>query len=392
MADYEPVPDEATAEASTGKATEINDDWQKDEKMWKTTKWGGIVTFVDGHVDGYSLERVLRLGFFRIKAPVFSDSFVKMQTLFVVLMVFLTASSMIALHKSGIMLIGGALVGISASIFDYYGGLSGFLFGFFVFDNLGTFVNLKNNQLGGFWGAFQDVMTLLGAWFPETDDKTKLLKFTIVRWGLAALALMAGTAGGDMSEAENIADAQRRKLLTAEEAAQVTTLGGMPIAPLVWMFNVLESNLKDKRGGDIKINKIEDKIINMRGGIGGVLVSTSSFGLTPFPLVHMMSALVKIQLLFLGIKEGINIADIICGETTGKGPQVAFSLLMAIATPLIFQGLLEFVIMIRNPFGSDWVDFPMRLFHQQIRDEMFQFAQAGELAPGIAAIAALPPL
>lgn len=48
------------------------------------------------------------------------------------------------------------------------------------------------------------------------------------------------------------------------------------------------------------------------------------------------------------------IADIIIGESTGKGPQICFSLLMAIATPIIMQGLLEFVVMIANPLGNDW--------------------------------------
>jgi hypothetical protein len=56
----------------------------------------------------------------------------------------------------------------------------------------------------------------------------------------------------------------------------------------------------------------------------------------------------------LGIKEGTHIADIIIGETVGKGPQITFALMMAITTPVIMQGLLEFVIMIKNPFGDDW--------------------------------------
>jgi hypothetical protein len=59
-------------------------------------------------------------------------------------------------------------------------------------------------------------------------------------------------------------------------------------------------------------------------------------------------------LFLLAIKEGVNIADIVMGDTSGKTPQILFSLLMAVSTPIIFQGLLEFVIMIRNPFGNDW--------------------------------------
>ena len=75
----------------------------------------------------------------------------------------------------------------------------------------------------------------------------------------------------------------------------------------------------------------------MRGCIGGVLTAVSSFGLTPLPLVHLMSALVKMQLFLLAIKEGVDIADICVNDSQGKLPQIGFCLLMAICTPVIFQ-------------------------------------------------------
>ena len=81
----------------------------------------------------------------------------------------------------------------------------------------------------------------------------------------------------------------------------------------------------------------------------------------------------------LGLKEGVNCASIVVGESSGKMAQIFFSLLMAVSTPVIFQGLLEFVIMIRNPFGKDWVDFPTLLFHKQIRNDMLQLIHIAEL-------------
>jgi predicted membrane chloride channel (bestrophin family) len=90
----------------------------------------------------------------------------------------------------------------------------------------------------------------------------------------------------------------------------------------------------------------------------------------------------------LGLKEGVNCASIVVGESSGKMAQIFFSLLMAVSTPVIFQGLLEFVIMIRNPFGKDWVDLPTQLIHQQLRDEMFQYTGAGEGAAAIPTVKA----
>jgi len=303
--------DEATAPLA-GPAKEIDLDWRKDEAMKKETKWGGIVEFVDGHVDGYNLESVLRMGFFRIKAPVFADPFVKTQTCFILLLVFLVAITFILTHKLGVMHVDANLVGQSANIFNYFGGLSGFLFGFFIFDNLGTFMTVKNNYLGGFWGGFQELMALTSTWFPESDAKTQQFKLTIVRWGLASLALMCGSADTECSEEAYTESAVRRGLLTPEEAAQVTQMGGNAVVPLLWMFEVFETNLQGKRGVEFKVNKIEDKILAMRGGIGNVLTAVSSFGLTPLPLVHLMSALVKMV-------SGGHACSAVCAHGTGPG-------------------------------------------------------------------------
>lgn len=235
------------------------------------------------------------MGFFRIKAPVFNDAFVRQQTLVVLALVAITATVMVSLHNSQIMVLDSTIVGQSADIFGYFGGLSGFLFGFFVFDNLATYVNLKNNVLGGFWGAFQDTMSLTGAWIPETDEKSMQFKETIVRWGLAALALMTTSAAGDYTPEQGVEEAMRRGLLTADEAELVRRTGYFPQTTLICMLGAFETKLANSSvRADIKINKIEDKINTMRGCIGGVLDTVSAWGLTPLPLVHLMSALVKI--------------------------------------------------------------------------------------------------
>lgn len=240
-------------------------------------------------------------GFFRIKAPVFSDSFVLLQTLFILIMVAVVAATFTILHKVNVLVVDANLVGQSASIFDYFGNLSGFLFGFFIFDQLAAYTNLKNNYLGGYWGAFSETLFLTSVWFPADDRATKEFKTTIVRWGLAAYTLMCGSADPDTSEADCTAHCVNRGLLTTEEAELVTQMGGGATVPLLWMFDVFETNLAGKPGDAFKVYKIEDKILGMRVGISSVLTQVSSFGLTPLPLIHMMSALVKIVSISYGL-------------------------------------------------------------------------------------------
>lgn len=107
-----------------------NFDWRSDEILELETKWGGIVDFADGKIDGYKLESVLRYGFFRVKAPVFADPFVKMQTLAVLVVIGCVALVFSLCHLSGVMHVDGTLVGMAASSFGYFSGLSSFLFGY----------------------------------------------------------------------------------------------------------------------------------------------------------------------------------------------------------------------------------------------------------------------
>jgi len=76
-------------------------------------------------------------------------------------------------------------------------------------------------------------------------------------------------------------------------------------------------------------------------------------------------------------------------DTQGKLPQILFCLLMGVCTPVILQGLLEFIIMIRNPFGEDWIDLPVALYHRDMRTEMFAYIAAAETAAGLPTVKAV---
>jgi len=58
-----------------------NIDWCSDDSLLLSDRWGGTVSFANGKVEGYKLEAILRSGFFRVRAPAFSDPYVTMQTM-----------------------------------------------------------------------------------------------------------------------------------------------------------------------------------------------------------------------------------------------------------------------------------------------------------------------
>lgn len=362
--------------------------WKSDNFVTEK-KFDGIVNFQDGKIEGYEIDRLLRGGFYKVRAPVFADRYVKTQTMSLILTTLLIAAYFTVTHKNGWVIVDASLVGQSATIFAYFSGLSGFLFGFFVFDALGTYANVKNNCIGGFMGAFADLCLVTSAWLPGTDKKTVEFKETVVRWGMACFWLTCGAADVDVSEDQNVERCVAKELLTKKEAEMIKQMGSNSVVPLLWILDSYEPVLAKLPSPTVKGGSVELWVMNMRSGMGGALVAVSSAGLAPLPLVHLMSLLVKLQLVLLALKEGIFIANVVVGETPGKTPQVLFSLTMVFFTPIVLQGLLEFVIQIRNPFGSDWVDFPLKGFYRDTRDEMFKWFKTGETASTFSATRAV---
>jgi len=363
--------------------------WQSDTGMVTEMKWNDIVTIVDGKCAGYKLEEVLRGGFFKMKAPVLLEPYVLKQSKFIFMVTAFIASTFVLGDAFNLLIIDSSLVNQSANIFFYFSGLAGFLFGFFIFNNLAKFNYMKNNCVGAFWGNFLDLCVLTGAWFPSKDKATIEFKQSIVRWGMATFFLMCASADPSKSEEDVVNEALARQLLTKEEADTMTRMGGHPEVPLLWMIDAYEPLVETLPAKGVKPGSVNSKIMAMRQGVGGVLISVSHSGLQPLPLVHLMAMLVKLQLLLLATKEGIFIADVVRGDGVGKSPKVFFAITMVVVTPIVLQGLLEFIIQIRNPFGSDWIDFPTSQYFSSMRDEVCAALAIGEDAANLPTLKAI---
>ena len=326
--------------------------------------------------------------FYKVQAPVFSDPFVKQQTMLVVGMTLLVAAIFFVLDKTQVLPLDDAILAQTSSVFVYFSGLGSLLFGYFVFTQLSAFTTVKMTYLDGYLTTFSDLVVLSSVWCPGKDQASVDFKHTIIRWGLAAFALMCGTASPDGSAADATAQCVSRGLLSEHEAELMSNQGHDATTPLLWMQAALEKKLIGMSGEGFKRYKATEKMLIMRGHLTSVLTAVSPFGNQPLPLVHLMSALVKMQLFLLGVSKGAAIAAVALSDTNGKPMQMGFSLAMAVATPIIYQGLLEFLIMIRNPFGRDWLDLPTRLFHARCRDECFNFVKVGETTTSLSTVQA----
>ena len=76
---------------------------------------------------------------------------------------------------------------------------------------------------------------------------------------------------------------------------EIAAARGNAVIPLLWISKAITDRIYAEKlpGAEHKETAVRTLLLGMRSGIGGVACACSSFGLTPLPLVHLMSALVK---------------------------------------------------------------------------------------------------
>lgn len=284
------------------------------------------------------------------------------------------------------------LVAVAGNAFSYFGALMGFLFGYFVFDNVSKAKFIKDYGVGGYMGAFTNLMLLTGAWFPETDAETMHFKDEMLRLGCSVMGLFAsfGSEKDADSVSQDITNLVAREMLTEAEADYIRR-NQFASVPIVWMESAFKYQILKKVKSDPMIpadykaneytrmiGQVDTLLLGMRGGSGTVLAGVTGWGHQPLPLVHLMSGLVKFQFFLLGVKEGLDACYIMRHEPfTAMYSQLLLGLLVVFFVPVIFQSLLEVVVQIRNPFGDDYIDYPKKLFHKWLRDELNCYLEAG---------------
>jgi hypothetical protein len=151
------------------------------------------VSLADNKVIGYDIARILRGGVFKVGSPTFTKPFVVVQAILVLTATLIAMGACLLLEKMEHFKIGdGALVATQTSItlvHSYFGGFLGFLFGYFVFDSLGS-CNATKGQMGSFLGGIINIMLLSHDWCPGVDGEDLLIKQTSLRWAMASYSMM----------------------------------------------------------------------------------------------------------------------------------------------------------------------------------------------------------
>lgn len=270
-------------------------------------------------VIGYDLVRMLHTGVFRVSSTTFFACFnigqafivfgmvTSNNAFFVSLLIHVkpsvtslsSAKSIIvmlccvAMVEVEIFTLGdGSMLAVQASvdnIYTYFGGLTGLLFVYFVFNGLAGY-NACKNSFGQLQGSMVELIILTtSSWVPGKSEKEMEFKEKILRWGIATFALTSWVAGGEIMPSEAVGRAVEQDFLTGEEAEVMKASNFHVCNPLLWMVPEYEKFVKN----DMKMQHVEDLVLSMRSGVGGVMTLVSNYGQPPLPVTHLMSFLVK---------------------------------------------------------------------------------------------------
>jgi len=86
--------------------------------------------------------------------------------------------------------------------------------------------------------------------------------------------------------------------------------------------------------------------------------------------VHVMALLVKLSFFILTIQVGVELA---VAYDKQDALMIMQQILFMIIVPTIYQGLLELCESLRNPFGTDSVDFPRDCYHKGMAADVNAF-------------------
>ena len=266
-----------------------------------------------------------------------------------------------------------------------------FLLGPYVGLCIARWWQMRLEFLGGVWGAVADLNIYASLWFNSGSRADNEARELVMRYGLAAHTLLYKDARGHTS----LEDVVSKGLLLPHEAAVLTPLPSKSQMVFTWLADFWSKALRDDRGGlgtspvphaAYQAPVVIKRCLDGRGAAGGALALV--FTQIPFPYVHLLSMLVRVACAINAIVQGASTGWLLTTPTcTGSHSlptghvyryervegcppalevynatsilMLAVGLLLSILIyASIYHGLLSIGVMLTNPLGSHFIDFP----------------------------------
>jgi len=243
---------------------------------------------------------------------------------------------------------------------------------------------LRSQMLGGLWCAINDLAMILAAQFPARAHRR--LRTLVIRYCLLSVEIMfmqARTGQVDFGELS------RRRLLREDEREKLETSAAKAQVVWVWVTGIFQRLAETEKLPPQLAVKLYDICETGRTSLEGFFVHLETQ--LPFSYTHLMAVLVHGNCLVVAGKCGL-VAAMALGNLRGQNEQkpasgsenlqvLLLQIFSAIAIPLFTLGMLEVGVLVGDPFGAQFQDFPVSAFHVWMRDECEALQTAAEEVP-----------
>lgn len=260
----------------------------------------------------------------------------------------------------------------------YFTALIGFMLGMFVSTLVGRWWSVRNNCIGGLWGAIDDLNLILAIHMPSPNDRP--LKENVLRLCLLSHRLVYNQAQGK-EKRHDLEKHVHRGLMTTEELDILEHEASKSQTVWVWIGQLIhkianEGKIKYK---EMLVPQLDILCTKARGSIGQAFAYTDTQ--LPLPYVHMLATAVIISNFLVALKCGLVIGRVLGPNTQMNYLVLAVQICHVVVIPFFYHAFLNLGSALANPLQKDFTDFPDFAFHVYMRNENVSFYRAGEKTP-----------
>lgn len=260
--------------------------------------------------------------------------------------------------------------------------LCNFLMGFFVSTCFSRWWAIRNDCIGGLWGACNDLMMLVSATFPTDSQADREIRERVLRWTVLSHELLYMQVREDLS----LDDLVSKGFVKEEERAILERLPSRPQVVWAWMCSFFAHlAYGDPALGGSRLPfpmtilpQIYEICRKGRGAIGMAFAYTDTQ--VPFRYVHFLALLIWVHNFVQALTSATVINHYLLHENSMRCVlwETAFLLLY----PVIYFGLLHLGAGMLNPLRAKHdIDFPRGAFSYFMMAEMRAFCRANKQPP-----------
>jgi len=268
--------------------------------------------------------------------------------------------------------------------------------------------SMRIEYLGGVWGAIADLNIYAATWFNSGSIADNEAKELVLRYSLAAHTVLYKDARGHTS----LDDMLSKGLLLPHEAAILQGRPSKSQMIFAWLTDFWQRALSEDSGGlatspiphaAMQAPLVLKRCLDGRGMAGAALALV--FTQIPFPYVHLLSMLVHVACAINAAVQGAKTGWILSAPTClgnatlpaghvyrydaidGCPPayhvhhvMATLILVLGLLTSItiyaaIYHGLLSVGVMLSNPLGTHFIDFPGSFYQHVMKAECQGFHQ-----------------